>query len=69
MVKDIGRLYKYNRPKKSTPTYKKPVLSSSAAHASSESNSTGTSISYQLDNKYITTNQDKNNTSNKDDIH
>ena len=69
MVKDIGRLYKYNRPKQSTPTFKKPVLSYSAAHASSASNLTGTSISSQLDNKDITTNQNKNNTSNTDDIH
>ena len=29
----------------------------------------GTSISSQLDNKYITTNQKNNNTSNTDDIH
>ena len=64
MVKDIGRLYKYNRPKQSTPTLRKPVLSSSTAHASPESNSKGTSISSKLDNKYITKNQNKNNTSN-----
>ena len=69
MVKDIGRLYKYNQPKQSTPTLKKPVLSSSADHASSASNSTGTSILSQLDNKDITTDQNKNNTSNTDDIH
>ena len=69
MVKEIGRLYKYNQLKQSTPTFKKPVLSSSAAHASSASNLTGTSISSQLDNKDITTNQNKNNTSNKDDKH
>ena len=69
MVKDIGRLYKYNRPKQSTPTFNKPVLSSLAAHASSKSNSTGTSISYQLDNKDMTKNQNKNNTSNTDDIY
>ena len=69
VVKDIGCLYKYNRPKQSTPTFKKPVLSSSADHSSSASNSTGTSISSQLDNKDITTNQNKNNTSNTDDIH
>ena len=62
MVKDIGRLYKYNRQNKSTPTFNKPVLSYSAAHASSASNSTGTSIPSQLDNKDITKNQNKNNT-------
>ena len=69
MGKEIGRSFKYNRSKISTPTLKKPVLSSSAAHTSSASNFTGTSISSQLDNKYIFTNQNKNNTSNIDDIH
>ena len=52
----------------STPTFKKPVLSSSAAHTSSASNSTQTSISSQLDNKDINKNQKKNNTSNTNDI-
>ena len=56
MFKDSGRLYKYNRPKQSTPTFNKPILSSSADHAPSASNSTGTSILSQLDNKYITIN-------------
>ena len=69
MVNNIGSLYKYIWPKQSVPTFKKPVLSSSAVHASSASISTGTSISSQLDNKDITTNQNKNNTSNIDDIH
>ena len=52
----------------STRTLKKPVLSSSASHKLSESNLTRTSISSQLDNKNITINQNKNNTSNTDDI-
>ena len=69
MVKEIGRSFKYNRSKISNPTLKKPVLSSSAAHKSFASNSTQTSISSQLDNKDITKNQNKNNTSNTDDIH
>ena len=69
MVKDIGCLYKYNRPTQSTPTFKKLVLYSSADNVSSASNSTGTSISSQFDNKYITTNQNKNNISNTNDIH
>ena len=69
MVKDISRLLKYNRLKQSTATSKKHVLSSLAENASSASNSTGTSISSQLDNKDITTNQNNNNTSNIDDIH
>ena len=68
MGKEIGRSFKYNRSKISTPTIKKPVLSSLAAHTSSEINSTQTSILSQLDNKDITTNQNKNNTSNIDDI-
>ena len=68
MGKEIGHSYKYYRSKLSTPTLKKPVLSSSAAHTSSASNSTPTSISYQLDNKDIATNQNNNNTSNTYDI-
>ena len=52
-----------------TSTFKKHVLSSSAAHTSSASNLTRTSISSKLDNKNISTNQNKNNTSNKYDIH
>ena len=68
-VKDIGCIYKYNRPKKSTPKFKKPVFSPSAAHVSYTSNLTGTPISSQLDNKDITANKNKNNTSNTDAIH
>ena len=69
MGKDIGRLYKNNQSKVSTTTLKKPVLSYSSAHASSASNSTGPSISSQLNNRDITANQNKNNKSNTDDIH
>ena len=69
IVKDIGHLYKYNRLKQSTSTFKKYVLSSSAARALSASNLTQTSISSQLDNKDITTYQNRNNNSNKYDIH
>ena len=61
--------YLYNQSKLSTSTLKKPVLSSSAAHTSSAINLTRTSISSQLDNKDITTNQNKNNTSNTDYMH
>ena len=57
MVNDIARLYKYNQPEQSTPTFNKYVLSYSAAHASSASNSTGTSISSQLYIIDITTNK------------
>ena len=69
MGKDIGCSYKDNRSKTSTPTLKKPVLSSSATHTSSASNSTQTSISSQFENKDSITNKNKKNTSNKDDIH
>ena len=68
MRKDIGCFYKNNRSELSTPTLKKPVLSSSASHTSSASNSTRTYILSRLDNKKIITNQNKNNTSNTDDI-
>ena len=69
MVKEIGHFYRNNWSKISTPTFTKPVLSSSASHTSSASNSTWTYISYQLDSKYIAKNQNKNNTTNTDDIH
>ena len=69
MDKEISIFYKNNQSELSTPTMKKPVLSSSASHTSSASNSTRTSISSRLDNKHITTNQNKNNISNTDDIH
>ena len=63
MGKDIGRLYKNNQSKVSTTTFKKPVLSYSSAHASSASNLTGPSISSQNDNRDITIDQNRNNTS------
>ena len=69
MGKKIGRSFKYNRSKISTPTFKKPVLSSSAVHTLYASNFTGTSSSSKLNNKDITTNQNKNNMSNIDDMH
>ena len=69
MGKEIGRSFKYNWSKISTPTLKEPVISSSAAHTSSASNSTKKFISSQLDNKDITTNQNKNKISNTDNIH
>ena len=40
MGKDIGRSFKYNQPKSSSPTLKKPVLSSSENHTSYTTNST-----------------------------
>ena len=69
MGKEIGRSFKYNRSKISTPTLKKPVLSSSTAHASSASNLTQTFISSHLDNEDSTAIQNKKDTSNTDDIH
>ena len=60
--------FKYNRLKLLTSTINKPVLPSSVAHTSSASNLTQTPISSQLDNRDITTNQNKNNISNTDDI-
>ena len=69
MGKEIGRFYKYNQSKISNPTHKKPVLSSSDDHTSSAINSIPTSVSSQRDNKDITTNQNKNNTSSTDYIH
>ena len=69
MGKEIGRSYKYNQSKISTPKLKKPVLSSSAAHTSFASNLTGTSISSKLYNKEDFTNQNKNNTSDTYEIH
>ena len=69
MGKDIDRYYKYNRSKISTPTLKKPVLSSSANHKSYTTNSTRPIMSYQLQNKDSTSIQNKVNISNTDDIH
>ena len=68
MSKEIGRFYKHNWYKLSTPTLKKDVLSSSASHKLSSINSTWTSISSRLDNEQITINQSKNNISNTDEI-
>ena len=67
--KDIGRSYKYNRSKISSPTLKKPVLSSSANHTSYTTNSTPTIMSHQLQQKDSNSIQNTVNISNKDDIH
>ena len=69
MGKEIGCFKKINQSELSTKRLKKPVLSYSASHLSSASNSTRTSISYRLDNRQININQNKNNISNTDDIH
>ena len=69
MGKEIGRSFKYNQSKKSTPTIKKPVLSSSANHTSYTSNLIRTIISSQLENEDSTTIQNTLDISNTDDIH
>ena len=68
MGKCIGCLYKNIQLKLSIQTLKKPGLSSSASNTSSPSNYTRTSMSSRIDNKHITTNKNKNNISNTDDI-
>ena len=69
MGKEIGRSFKYNQSKISTPTLKKPVLSYSDAHTSSASKLTQTLISSHLNNKDSTEIQNNNNNSNTYDIH
>ena len=69
MGKDIGRSYKYNRSKISTPTLKKPVLSSSANYTSYTTSLSQTIISYQLQHNYSTAIQNTSDISNIDDIH
>ena len=69
MGKEIGRSYKYNRSKISTPTLKKPVLSSSSHHTSYTITSTQTIISYQLEHKDSTAIHNTSDISNTDDIH
>ena len=53
MGKDVGRSYKYNQSKISTPTLKNPVLSSSANYTSYTTSLSQTIISSQLENKDI----------------
>ena len=69
MGKEIGRYFKYNRSKIFTPTLKKTVLSSSAAHTSSASSLTRTFISYHLDIEDSTAIKNNKETSNTDEIH
>ena len=69
MGKDIGRSYKDNLSKISSPTLKKPVLSSSANHTSYTTNSTPTIMSHQLQHKDSTSIKNTVNISNTDDIH
>ena len=69
MGKEIGRSFKYNRLKPSSPTLKKPVLSSSANHTSCITISNPTITYHPRQHKGIASNQDKVNISNTDDIH
>ena len=69
MVKDIGRSYKYNRLEISTPTLKKPALSSSENYTPYITSLSQTIISYQLENKDSTAIQNTSDISNTDDIH
>ena len=69
MGKEIGRSYKHNRPKSSSPTLKKPVLSSSAHHTSCITISNPPITSHPRQHKGSASNPDKVNISNTDDIH
>ena len=69
MGKEIGRSYKYNRPKSSSPTLKKPILSSSAHHTSCITISNQPVTSQPCQHQGSDSNQDKVNISNTDDIH
>ena len=69
MGKDIGRSFKYNQSKISSPTLKKLVLSSSVNHTFYTTISTRTIMSHQLQHKYSTSIQNTVNISNTDDIH
>ena len=69
MGKDIGRFYKHNRPKSSSPTLKKPVLSSSANHTSCITISNPPITSHPCQHKGSASNQEKVNISNIYDIH
>ena len=69
MGKDIGLYYKYIRSKISTPTLKKPVLSSSANHTSYKTSLSQTFISSQLENEDSIEIQNTSEILNTDDIH
>ena len=68
MCKYIGRSYKYNRSKISTPTLKKPVLSSSSNYISYTTSLSQTILSSQLENKDSNAIQNMSDISNTDDI-
>ena len=69
MDKEMGRSFKYNQSKISTPTPKKPVLSYSENHTSYTTNLTLPIISSQLENEDSNAIQNTSDISNTDDIH
>ena len=69
MGKDVGRSFKYKRPKSSSTTLKKPVLSSTANHTSCITVSNQPVTSQPCQHKGSASNQDKVNISYTDDIH
>ena len=69
MGKGIGRSFKYDRSKISTPTLKKPVLSYSANHMSNTTNLSQSIISSQLENEDSTAIQNTSKILNTDDIY
>ena len=69
MGKEIGRSFKYNRPKSSSLTLKKPILPSTANHTSCITISNQPVTSHPCQHKGTAFNQDKVNISNTDDIH
>ena len=68
MGKEIGCSYKYNRSKISSPTLKKPVLSSTANHTSCITISNQPVTLHPCQHKGSASNQDKVNISNTYDI-
>ena len=66
MGKDIGRSFKYNRPKSSSLTLKKPVLLSSANHTLCITISNQPVTTQPCKHKGSASNQDKVNISNTD---
>ena len=69
MGKEIGRSFKYNRPKSSSLTLKKPVLSSTANHTLCITISNQPVTSQPFQHQGTAPNRDKVNISNTDDIH
>ena len=69
MGKEIGRSFKYNRTKISSPTLKKLILSSSENHTSYTTNSIPNFMPRQVQHKDSTSIQNKVIISNTDDIH